>query len=109
MNPGPVDRVDELQSLLRPAVKHAKGAIKMVVSAARASTTARVEAWSERVSAWEDEADALIQRKDLKQRRVTIEAERALADSMAPNRHLVRPLLVVVPSDWESDFTGKDA
>lgn len=109
MNPGPVERVDELQSLIRPAVRHAEGAIEMVVSAARASTTARVEAWSERVSAWEDEADALIQRKDLKQRRVTIEAERALADSMAPNRHLVRPLLVVVPRDWESDFTGEDA
>lgn len=108
-NPGPVAHVDRLQALVGPAVKYAEGTVDMVVSAAREATKQRVAAWSERVSAWEDKADALIQRKDLQLRRVTIEAERALADSMAPSRQLVRPLLVVVPRDWESDFNGGNA
>lgn len=109
INPGAVSGVDDLQRLISPAVKQATGALENVVAAARQSTVNRVAAWSDRVSAWEEEANALIQREGLKQRRITVEAERSLAESMAPNRSLVRPLLVVVPDDWAETSEGEDA
>ncbi|MEA9986066.1 helicase-related protein [Subtercola sp. RTI3] len=108
-NPGPVADPEALQKLIRPAVERGNGALEMVIGAARATTEERVRKWSDRVTAWETDAALLVQRKDLKQRRLTIEAERALAASMAPNRQLVRPLLVVVPQSWETDFTEADA
>ena len=35
----------------------------------------------------------------LKQRRTTVEQERAIAESMKPDQVLVRPLVVVVPGE----------
>ena len=45
------------------------------------------------------EADALIQRNELRQRRVSVQKEEEIAARMVPERQLVRPLLVVVPAD----------
>lgn len=98
-NPGPVD-VTELQPLIARAVRQAGGALDGLFAAATAETVARVERWATRVGAWEDDANALVQRKDLRERRMTIEAERSLAAAMQPSRRLVRPLLVVVPEAW---------
>ena len=108
INPGPVSGEEELQRLIAPAVRQATGALENVVGAARQATIDRVAAWSDRVSAWETEANALRQLEGLKQRRITVEAERSLAESMAPNRSLVRPLLVVVPVDWATNLGGQD-
>lgn len=41
----------------------------------------------------------LIQREQIRQRRVTVEEERRLAEDRSPARQLVRPLLLVVPRD----------
>ncbi|WP_406638719.1 hypothetical protein [Amycolatopsis sp. WGS_07] len=57
----------------------------------------RVEQWSTRLDHWDDEAEALIQRSELKVHRATVDQERAMVAAMAPDRQLVRPLLVVVP------------
>ncbi|MBN9272873.1 MAG: hypothetical protein J0J15_22050 [Mesorhizobium sp.] len=40
---------------------------------------------------------ALVQRSEIKQRRVTVAQERELVEAMKPDRQLVRPLLAVVP------------
>jgi len=58
-----------------------------------------VDAWAGRVQRWDQEASALIQRGDIRQRRVSVEQERALADARRPDRRFLRPLLVVVPAD----------
>jgi len=58
-----------------------------------------VQEWSRRAANWDEDADALIQRKDLVQRRVSVQKEKEIADRMVPERQLVRPLLVVVPAD----------
>lgn len=101
--------VRELQSLVRPAVVAATGALDGLVVAAEQDTNARVQRWATRVGAWADDADALVQRRDLRERRVTVEAERRLADDMRPSRRLVRPLLVVVPADWRVATTNEGA
>jgi hypothetical protein len=70
-----------------------------VFGAAQDSITNRVQEWSRRAVNWAEDADALIQRKDLVQRRVSVQREKEIADMMVPERQLVRPLLVVVPAD----------
>ncbi|MGN6127114.1 MAG: hypothetical protein ACTHON_11145, partial [Humibacter sp.] len=98
-NPGPVDDVQHVQTLIRPAVVHAADQLRLVANEAAKAVEARVERWSQRVQQWEHEASALIQRADLKRRRLTVEEELAIAESMKPNRQLVRPLLVVIPEE----------
>src|SRR6266851_926411 len=98
-NPGPVAEVDRLQPLMAHAVRSAGSEMSAVFAAAEESVTLRVKEWSRRAADWTTEADALIQRADLRQRRVSIEEEQAMAAQMSPQRQLVRPLLVVVPLD----------
>lgn len=96
-NPGPVTGIDNLQHLVEPAVRHARTQMSGLFTIAEYDVTERVAAWSRRLSEWDEEADALVQRSDLKQRRVSVRQERELVQAMSPDRQLVRPLLVVVP------------
>ncbi|MEV7989042.1 helicase-related protein [Micromonospora sp. NPDC085948] len=96
-NPGPVPGADALGRFIAPAVQHARAQMRDLFAAAEKDVAHRVEQWSHRLAQWQDEADALIQRRDLKQRRVSIAQEQRLVADMNPDRQLVRPLLVVVP------------
>ena len=98
-NPGGVAGVDGLQPLITAAVTSAQDEMAMIFGAAEQAVTHRVQDWSQRASRWTEEADALAQRSTIKERRVSVEEERRLAAGMAPDRQLVRPLLLVVPSD----------
>ncbi|OXM51853.1 helicase [Amycolatopsis alba DSM 44262] len=95
-NPGPVD-VTGLKALVAPAVHQAERHVRTLFDAAAEDVKSRVKQWSARLDHWEDEAEALIQRSELKLRRATVDQERAMVAAMAPDRQLVRPLLVVVP------------
>ncbi|MEU8020962.1 helicase-related protein [Micromonospora haikouensis] len=96
-NPAPVPDVEALSQLIAPAVREAEGHLLNVFEAAERDAAQRVEDWTRRLDDWDAEADVLIQRSDLKQRRTSVEQEKALVQAMAPDRQLVRPLLVVVP------------
>jgi superfamily II DNA or RNA helicase len=96
-NPGPVADIDALQRLIAPAVHEAEKHLLTVFEAAEQDVARRVEEWSQRLDRWDEEAEALIQRSEVRQRRTSVEQERALVQAMAPDRQLVRPLLVVVP------------
>jgi superfamily II DNA or RNA helicase len=99
-NPGAVAGVDALQPLIGHAVRSASSEMSAVFAAAEDAVMHRVEEWSRRAQDWAYEADALIQRSELRQRRVSVEEERVIAARMTPERQLVRPLLVVVPQDY---------
>jgi hypothetical protein len=98
-NPGPVADTTALTGLIPHAVREARARMEDQFGVAAEMARAQVDAWSERVKDWTHEADALIQRSEIKQRRVGVEVERTLAERRAPDRQLVRPLLVVVPQD----------
>ena len=70
-----------------------------VFQAAAQDAARRVEEWSSRVDDWHSAAGGLAQRDALAQRRVSVDEERRLAEGMAPDRQLVRPLLLVLPTD----------
>ena len=96
-NPGPVTGLAELQGLVSPAVTLARSQMRALFAVAEADVNRRVAQWSTRLDEWSAQAAAMTQRADLRQRRLTVEQERELVESMAPDRQLVRPLLLVVP------------
>ena len=98
-NPGPVAGAGALQPLIAHAIDTASSEMSAVFAAAEDAVRLRVKEWSRRAADWTHEADALVQRAELRQRRVSIEEEQAIAARMIPERQLVRPLLVVVPAD----------
>lgn len=99
VNPGPVAGAAELQALIGPAVRQARAQMRSLFEVAEADARRRVEEWSRRLDRWTEEADVLFQRRELRQHRVGVAQERELVEAMAPDRQLVRPLLVVVPVD----------
>lgn len=103
VNPGPVAGVEHLQDLVGPAVRQARSQMRILFGAAEADVTRRVAEWSQRLDRWTEEADVLVQRSELKAYRVSVAQERELVESMAPDRQLVRPLLVVVPQNTPRD------
>lgn len=102
VNRGAVDGLERIQKIIAPAVHAARGHMELTFAAADQSVADRVEIWSKRLRIWEDEADVMTQRPELRQRRISIQHEQELVLSMKPAQQLVRPLLVVVPADWET-------
>ena len=107
-NPGPVAGIDALRPLIVHAVRSAAAEMVAVFAAAQDAITGRVEEWSRRVTDWTVEADALIQRSALRQRRVSVQEEQAIAARMVPERQLIRPLLIVVPQDHPVARSGEE-
>lgn len=107
INPGGMSDAGALTRFVGPAVRAGEESVKNLVQAAEVSTRDRVRRWSARTQRWDDEAGALIQRSEVRDRRLIVEAENEMAQTMLPDRTLVRPLLVVVPRDADlTTITG---
>jgi hypothetical protein len=107
-NPGPVAEAGALRPLIAQAARSAAAEMAAVFAAAQDAITGRVEEWSRRVTDWTIEADALIQRSQLRQRRVSVQEEQAIAARMVPERQLIRPLLIAVPQDHPVAGSGEE-
>ena len=108
-NPGPVAGVEGLRVLVAPAVRAAEEQMGLAMDRARASVAERIENWSARTVHWQDEADALITSESLRRHRAGVAECQRLVEQMAPERRLVRPLLVVVPEDVVPDDADRRA
>jgi hypothetical protein len=73
--------------------------MRQVFQAAEQEVQRRIAAWTSRLDSWDQAADAMAQRVELKQRRAGVAKERDLVAEMAPDRQLVRALVVVVPEE----------
>lgn len=98
-NPGPVADTEALTTLIPHAVGQARDRMEGQFAVAASTAQEQVDEWSTRFEDWTHEAAALIQRSEIRQRRVGVEEEKRLAAGRQPDRQLVRPLLVVVPAD----------
>lgn len=101
-NPGAVGDVAGPQRFIGPAVDLARSTMTGTLDAAAARVAEVVDEWSKRLARWEFEADAMIQRSAVKQQRTGVRQERELVAAMAPDRQLVRPLVVVVPDEVQN-------
>ena len=108
-NPGAVADPQQFQGLLGHAVRAGGHELAALFTEADRAARARLEAWQQRASTWVDASDALVQRSEIKRRRVGVEAEERLAAGMTPDRQLVRPLLVVVGADHPVAAYGRES
>lgn len=99
-NPGGPAGTDELQRLMSAAVRDGRSYLELVYAANAEDTQRRVDEWVHRTDAWMDayESDVLIKREEVKQRRIGVAEEKKLLVSMAPDRQLLRPLAMVLPT-----------
>jgi len=100
VNTGALPGAEQLQLFVAEAVRASDAPIAEQVAAIRAETERRVSSWQERSRKWRIESQVLVQRDDLRSRKERVDEETRLAESMLPDRTLVRPLLVVVPAAW---------
>jgi hypothetical protein len=84
-------------------VRTGQAEIETLTQAAADDAVRRLEGWQRRLDAWTDASHDRQQTALIKQRRVGIEAERVLAAGLAPDRALVRPLIMVVPADHPTE------
>ncbi|MEK8226485.1 hypothetical protein NKG05_11005 [Oerskovia sp. M15] len=109
VNTGALAGADRLQPFVAAAVGAAAAPLEQQVAAIRTETEDRVRRWTERSKKWRIESGALIQRQDLERRLEDVNEESKLAQTMLPDRTLVRPLVVVVPLDTDmSEIVGDE-
>lgn len=106
VNPGACAGVQELQPLVAHGVDAANSQMGFQMEVAERQARERIHAWSERTVQWQTKASELAQRLDLKERRLSVSQEEELIRDMAPTQRLVRPLLLVLPSDHAVDPEG---
>ncbi|WP_346037263.1 helicase-related protein [Brevibacterium picturae] len=97
-NPGPID-LAHIQTLVPAAIDTVAASLDEVIASGTRRIEARVAAWYDRNERWRQTALDLNQVSTLRQRMKTVSSEDELIDSMKPNRSLLRPLLLVVPTD----------
>nr|CRL70028.1 helicase [Mycolicibacterium komanii] len=100
VNAGDLTDVADLQKLVATAVSVTDSAAAQHAEAIRSETARRIQEWMGRTQRWKTQAQSMTQHSGLRQRTRRIDDEQALAQDMNPDRRLVRPLIVVVPSDF---------
>ena len=97
-NSGAVPDLDRHQALVPQAVQAAERDLGLTFAAAEQATQDCVAAWLQRATSWQRDADELAQRPEVRTRRTGVRDEAELIAEMAPDRRLVRPLLLIVPT-----------
>lgn len=98
-NPGPIENTDDLNPLIRAAVDAARSNLDDVFRKAESEAKARVETFRNRSSEWALFASEQTQTAGIRRLKSRVDDEADLAEQLAPEQRLVRPLLVVVPRD----------
>lgn len=98
VNTGNLLDTENLSAYVAPAVQAAKVIAETLHQSAAEDVTKRIDAWNDRVTNWVEESTGQQQIQTLKERRMRVEDEIAVAESMQPDRSAVRPLLLVVPA-----------
>lgn len=107
-NQGPVD-LAEYQPLVPAAVDAVAESIDGVLESGKSRIEKRIQSWYARNQKWQQGALDFTQVSSLKRRTQAVTEEEALIEAMQPNRTLLRPLLVAVPTDTPvSDVSDGD-
>lgn len=97
-NPGLID-TDMYQSLVPAAIDAVADSLDEVIDSGKRRIEQRVNDWFSRNEKWKQGALGFTQVSTLKKRIQTVDEEKELITSMQPNRSLLRPLLVAVPTE----------
>lgn len=101
INTGPVADAASYRPYIARAVQNTTGSLDITFEAAAQAADHRLDEWHGRADAWSEvhgqaQLPGLSTRR-LKENKARVEQEQEIVSSLAPDRRLVRPLLVVVP------------
>ncbi|MET3366939.1 UNVERIFIED_CONTAM: superfamily II DNA or RNA helicase [Jeotgalibacillus campisalis] len=101
VNTGAVADVDQYRSYIARAVVNTRDSLDLAFEAAATAASGRLAEWHARADAWSEingqaQLPGLSTHR-LRENRARVEREQEIVASLAPERSLVRPLLVVVP------------
>ncbi|RKO26131.1 helicase [Pseudarthrobacter phenanthrenivorans] len=101
INSGPVAGTESYRPYIGRAVRNTTGSLDITFDAAAQAANQRLDEWHRRADAWgEVQGQAQVpgmSTRRLKEDKARVEQEQEIVSSLAPDRRLVRPLLVVVP------------
>ena len=97
------EKLKQLQPFIPDAHARAEESLAAALEAAQNNAAENAEALIEEAQRWDEEASGLTQRTTLKQRRKEMDRHKDQLARMASSRRSVRPILMVLPNDWERD------
>ncbi len=98
INPGGLTLPEDTAELIEGAVLLAGGQLQPMMSAARKHADERIAHWVQRTEDWEDAREGAQTTLRLTRSENLIAQEKALIASLQPDRELIRPLVLVLPS-----------
>lgn len=101
-NAGPVENAEGLTRLIPLAVDNTRAGLGSVFGAATLEAERRVEEFRSRSGEWTLLAAEETQTSGIRRLTDRVRGEAELADQLAPEQSLVRPLLVLVPRDYRA-------
>lgn len=101
INPGSIEVPEETQKLITAAVDASQAHLERVKNSSIELAQRRIEAWQERADTWSTSNSGQLTLKFKASERL-VEQDRELLKSMTPERSLVRPLALILPSPGES-------
>ena len=100
VNRGSTRVPDDYADLISSAVDAARGQLVPTLDAAETQARQRIRAWSERADAWQQgRSDVDHYSSTLARSERLIADERQLVNALMPDQQLVRPLVLILPSD----------
>lgn len=88
---------ENAHELIAQSVATATGTLQPMLDGARQHAQQRIDYWLERAHNWEQQKQNLQNSSRVRQAAAVIGQEKALVATLAPDRELIRPLILVVP------------
>lgn len=94
---------DGTDKLISDTVEAARNQLNPMMMAARSGARERIGHWLQRSQAWESGSRAGQRSSGLVLATRLIDEQRSLANSLEPDRELIRPLVLIVPTDQQKE------
>lgn len=98
VNSGNAQLPFDTDSLIQSAVQAARGALRPPTMAARHAAETRVEQWTTRAEAWNANRENVVSSVKTTRAAKLIDEQTRLTAALAPERDLIRPLVVILPN-----------
>lgn len=101
INPGDLTLPENAQQLIADSVTIARGQLTPMMQAARTQAQERIDYWMQRAEHWEHSKHDThaAHSRTVRRSQDLLQQEKALIASLAPDRELIRPLVLVLPYD----------
>lgn len=98
VNTGTAQLPDDITGLIKSAVNAARNVLRLSSMYARKEAEARIQGWTDRANAWNANRESVATSVKNTRAAKTIDEQAKLSASLSPDRELIRPLLVILPT-----------